>query len=104
MRNRHYARLLPISLHAPNIYTPQQWISAGAPVKQTVAVVDRLSYWVPRPPMQEIRASLSSRCTQVSEEDLVRDTGAKWKQEFQPSSGQREWRIKVVTNGCAPQS
>jgi hypothetical protein len=46
---------------------------------------------------------LSSRCTQVSEEELARDTGAKWKQEYQPSSGQREWRIKVVTYGCAPQ-
>jgi phage FluMu gp28-like protein len=53
--------------------------------------------------MDEIRKSLSSRCTQVSEEELARDTGAKWKQEYQPSSGQREWRIKVVTYGCAPQ-
>jgi Dolichyl-phosphate-mannose-protein mannosyltransferase len=101
--NRYYAGLLPTSLHAPNIYTPQQWISAGAPVKQTVAVVDGLSYWVPGPSMDEIRASLSARCTQVSEEDLARDTGAKWKQEYQPSSGQREWRIQVVTYRCAPQ-
>ena len=87
MTNRDYEGLLPSSLHAPNIYTPQQWISAGAPVKQTVAVVDGLSYWVPGPSMDEIRASLSSRCTQVSEEELARDTGAKWKQEYQPSSG-----------------
>ena len=101
--NRYYAGLLPASLHAPNIYTPQQWISAGAPVKQNVEVVDGLSYWVPGPSMEEIRASLSSRCTRVSEEDLVRDTGAKWKQKYQPASGQREWRIIVVTYGCAPQ-
>jgi hypothetical protein len=104
MTNRDYAGLLPTSLHAPDIYTPQQWISAGAPVTQTVAVVDGLSFWVPGPAMEKIRASLRSRCTQVSEEDLVRDSGAKWKQEYQPSSGQREWRIKVVTYGCAPQS
>jgi hypothetical protein len=103
MTNKYYAGLLPSSLHAPNIYTPQQWISAGAPVKQTVAVVDGLSYWVPGPSMDEIRASLSSRCTQVSEEELARDTGARWKQEYQPSSGQREWRIQVLTYGCAPQ-
>jgi hypothetical protein len=102
MTNRDYAGLLPTSLHAPNIYKPQQWISAGAPVKQTVAVVDGLSYRVPGPSMEEIRASLSSRCTRVSEEDLARDTGAKWKQEYQPASGQREWRIKVVTYGCSP--
>jgi hypothetical protein len=104
MTNRYYAGLLPTSLHAPDIYTPQQWISAGAPVKQTVAVVDGLSYWVPGPSMEEIRASLSSRCSKVGEEDLVRDTGAKWKQKYQPASGQREWRIKVVTYGCPPQS
>jgi hypothetical protein len=102
MTNRDYVGLLPTSLHAPNIYRPRQWISAGAPVKQTDAVVDGLSYWVPGPSMDEIRASLSSRCTQVSEEDLARDTGAKWKQEYQASGGQREWRIKVVTYGCAP--
>jgi hypothetical protein len=103
MTNRNFAGLLPSSLHAPNIDTPQQWISAGAPIKQTVAVVDGLRYWVPGPSMDEIRASLSSRCTQVSEEQLARDTGAKWKQEYQPSSGQWEWRIRVVTYGCAPQ-
>jgi hypothetical protein len=102
MINRYYAGLLPTSLHAPNIYTPQQWISASSPVKQTVEVVDGLSYWVPGPSMGEIRASLSSRCTQASEEDLVRDSGAKWKQKYQPASGQREWRIIVVTYGCAP--
>lgn len=103
MTNRYYAGLLPTSVRAPNIYTPQQWISTGAPVTQTVAVVDGLGYWVPGPSMEEIRASLKSRCTQVSEEELARDTGAKWKQEYQPSSGQREWRIKVATYGCAPQ-
>ncbi len=102
--NRNYAGLLPTSLRAPNIYTPQQWISAGAPVKQTVAVVDGLNYWVPGPSMEEIRAALSSRCSRVSEVDLVRDTGAKWKQKYQPASGQREWRIRVVIYGCPPQS
>jgi hypothetical protein len=104
MTNRQYAGLLPNSLRAPNIYTPQQWILAGTPVKQTVAVVDGLNYWVPGPSMEEIRASLSSRCTQRTEADLVRDTGARWKQKYQPASGQREWRIRVVIYGCPPQS
>jgi hypothetical protein len=104
MTNRQYAGLLPNSLRAPNIYTPQQWILAGTPVKQTVAVVDGLNYWVPGPSMEEIRASLSSRCTQRTEADLVRGTGARWKQKYQPASGQREWRIRVVIYGCPPQS
>jgi hypothetical protein len=44
-------------------------------------------------------AAIMPALVTVSDEDLVRDTGAKWRQKYQPSSGQREWRIKVVTYG-----
>ena len=99
----YFAGLLPGSLHAPNDYTPQQWIEAGSPTTQTVAVFDGLSFGVPPPSMDEIRAALSLRCKTIGEQDLVRDTGAKWKQEYQPTTGQRLWRIRVVTFGCAAQ-
>jgi len=46
---------------------------------------------------------LGSRCKLVGEQDLVRDAGAKWKQEYQPTTGQRVWRIRVVTYICAAQ-
>ncbi len=66
-------------------------------------VFDGPSYRVPGPSMEEIRAALSARCKTISEQDLVRDAGAKWKPEYQPPTGQRVWRIRVVTFGCALQ-
>ena len=99
----YFAGLLPLSVRAPDVYTPLQWQAAGEPTKQTMVVFDGLSFGVPGPSMDEIRASLSSRCKTIGEQDLVRDTGAKWKQEYQPATGQRLWRIRVVTYGCAAQ-
>jgi hypothetical protein len=99
----YFAGLLPSSVRAPNVYTPLQWQAAGEPTKQTVVVFDGLSFGVQGPSMDEIRASLSARCKTLGEQDLVRDTGAKWKQEYQPTTGQRVWRIRVVTYGCAAQ-
>jgi hypothetical protein len=66
-------------------------------------VFDGLSFAVPGPSMEEIRASLSSRCQPAGEEDLVRDTGARWKQQYQPTTGQRVWRIRVNSYECSPQ-
>ena len=83
----YFAGLLPGILHAPNVYTPQQGIEAGSPTTRTVAVFDGLSFGVPGPSMDEIRAELSARCKPLGEQDLVRDTGAKWKQEYQPTTG-----------------
>jgi hypothetical protein len=37
--------------------------------------------------MDEIRAASSARCTTVGEQDPVRDTAAKWKQEYEPTAG-----------------
>jgi hypothetical protein len=101
MTQGRFAGFLPLSLRAPNIYTPQQWIEAGAPTSSIVAVFDGLSFGVPPPSMDEIRGALNARCKTLGEQDLVRDTGAKWKQEYQPTTGQRVWRIRVVTYGCA---
>jgi hypothetical protein len=99
--NGYFAGVLPLSLHAHDVYTPQQWIDAGSPTSATVALFDGLSFGVPGPSMDEIRAALNARCKIKGEEDLLRDTGAKWKQEYQPTTGQRVWRIRVVTYGCA---
>ena len=98
--NGYFAGLLPRSLHAHDVYTPQQWIDAGSPTSTTVAVFDGLSFGVPGPSMDAVRANLSARCKVAGEQDLVRDSGAKWKQEYQPTTGQRVWRIRVVTYGC----
>jgi Dolichyl-phosphate-mannose-protein mannosyltransferase len=96
----YFAGLLPLSVRAPNIYTPQQWVDAGSPTSASVAVFDGLSFGVPGPSMEEIRATLSARCKAADEEDLVRDPGAKWKQQYQPTTGQRAWRIQINSYGC----
>ena len=102
MTNGNYVGLLPVSVRAPNVYTPEEWTVAGEPTSQTVVLYDGLSFGVPGPSMAELRTKLSTRCKNVSEQDLVHDIGAKWKQEYQPTSGQRTWRIEIVTYACAP--
>lgn len=99
--NGKYVGLLPVSVRAPNVYTPEEWTVAGEPTSQTVVLFDGLSFGVPGPSMGELREKLSARCKTVGEQDLVHDTGAKWKQEYQPTTGQRTWRIEVVTYECA---
>ena len=101
VRNGHFAGVLPATVRAANIYSPQEWIDAGSPVAQTVAVFDGLSYGVPGPSMEEIRHALNSRCASTGEDHLVHDSGARWKQEYQPVSGQREWRIQVNQYSCS---
>jgi len=103
MTSGHFAGFLPVSVRAPNIYTPQQWIDAGSPTSSTIAVFDGPSFGAPGPSMVEIRRTLSVRCNVVGVRDLVRDAGAEWKQRYQATTGQRVWRISVVTYGCAAQ-
>lgn len=99
--NGNYVGLLPVSVRATNVYTPEEWTAAGEPTSQTVVLFDGLGFGVPGPSMGELRATLSARCKTVSEQDLVHDTGAKWKQGYQPTTGHRAWRIEIVTYACA---
>jgi hypothetical protein len=101
--NGNVAGILPSSVRAPDIYSPQEWMETGAPTKPVAVVFDGLSFRGPGPSMEEIRAALSARCKTVGEQDPARHAGAKWKQEYQPTTGQRVWRIRVVPFGCALQ-
>jgi hypothetical protein len=103
VRNGHFAGFLPATVRAPNVYSPQQWIDAGSPVAKTVAVFDGLSFEVPGPSMDDIRRAINSKCEVTKEERFVHDSGAQWKQKYQPISGQREWRILVTSYGCSAQ-
>lgn len=102
VRNGHFAGILPVSVRAPNVYSPQEWVDAGSPVAQTVVLFDGLSFQVPGPSLEDIRRGLGARCEVADEEHYVRDSGARWKQEYQPTTGQRAWRIQVNTYHCAP--
>jgi hypothetical protein len=99
---RHnFAGFLPLSVRAANVYTPEQWAATGHPVNQNTWLFDGLSFQVPGPSMDELRAWLAARCQIVDEERLVPDAGAEWKRKYQPSTGQREWRIQEAQYNCA---
>jgi hypothetical protein len=51
--------------------------------------------------MEEIRHALNSQCASAGEDHLVHDSGARWKLEYQPVSGQREWRIQINQYSCS---
>lgn len=99
--NGYFAGFLPLSVRAPNVYTPQQWIAAGRPVNRETLLMDGLSFQVPGPPMDELRAWLNSRCTITNEQHFVHDSGAGWKRKYQPITDQRAWRIQETVYDCA---
>lgn len=100
-RNGHFAGLLPASVAAPKVFTPQQWVDAGSPLAKTVVLYDGLSFEAPGASMDDIRSLLSHRCEVAGNEHLVHDSGANWKQEYQPITGQRAWRIQISTYACS---
>jgi hypothetical protein len=102
-QNGHFAGFLPTSLHAPNVFTPQQWVDAGRPSAKTVVLYDGLSFEVPGASMDDVRHLLSPRCESTGEEHLTHDPGASWKRKVQPITGQREWRIQISTYSCPAQ-
>jgi hypothetical protein len=99
-QNGHFAGFLPTSLHASNVFTPQQWVDAGRPLAKTLVLYDGLSFEVPGASMDDVRRLLSSRCQSTGEDQLAHDPGANWKRKFQPTTGQREWRIQISTYSC----
>ena len=96
----HFSGYLPVTVRTPGVYFPQQWIDAGHPMARTVMLVNGLSFEVPGATIEDLRPLLDSRCKNVREQQLVHDSGAKWKREFQPITGQRAWRIQVTTYTC----
>lgn len=98
----HFRGLLPTSVRAPRIFTPQQWIDAGQPVGRSIVLINGLAYQAQGASIESVRPALDARCKAIKEEQQVRDAGVKWKQRFSPETGQRAWRIQISTYaGCA---
>ena len=62
--------------------------------------VNGLSFQVPGATIEDLQTILNARCKQTNEQRLVHDSGAEWKREYQPITGQRAWRIQVTTYSC----
>ncbi|HEY0703421.1 MAG TPA: glycosyltransferase family 39 protein [Candidatus Acidoferrales bacterium] len=96
----HFSGYLPVTVRTPGVYFPQQWIDAGRPMARTVMLVNGLSFEVPGATIEDLGPVLDAHCKKIDEQRLVHDSGAKWKREFQPVTGQRVWRIQVTTYTC----
>jgi hypothetical protein len=96
----HFSGYLPTTVHTPGVYSAQQWIDAGQPMARTVMLVNGLSFQVPGATIEDLQTILNARCKQTDEQRLVHDSGAEWKREYQPITGQRAWRTQVTTYSC----
>jgi hypothetical protein len=95
-----FVGLLPDSTRRTNVYDASQWIEAGQPVGPHTIIVMGLPFPTSGAPMDEARRWLNSRCILEKTERLVHDPGAELKQRFGPDTGQRPWRIEILTYAC----
>lgn len=91
--------LLPDSVRTANVYTPQQWMAAGRPVRPVVMLVKGVHYGTPAAPTDETQKWLDDHCHTDNVERSVRDSGADFKKTY-VSFSQPEWRVEVRNYSC----
>ena len=94
-----FAGLLPRA-HRKGIYDPDQWAIAGRPLGPTTLLIKGLHFSIPSGPTDEAESWLDMHCRLQTDDHLVNDPGARWKNRFAPQTGQTEWRIEVRTYSC----
>ena len=94
-----FAGLLPDSVRTPNVYTPQQWIDAGRPTRQTVILAEGLHYGTSADATDETEHWLDAHCSLRGVDKKVRDPGAGFKQRYAQLT-QLEWRVQVRNYSC----
>lgn len=95
----YFSGFLPVSVHHRGVYSPEQWLAAGAPLAPTMLFVKGLHYPT-QPSLEEAEHFLSEGCTLLNRQQMVYDAGAGWKQRFAPTLGQVPWRIHVSRYHC----
>ena len=94
-----FAGLLPASVRAENVYTPQQWLNAGRPTRKTVVMAEGEHYGSSADPTDETERWLDSHCALQGIEKKTRDSGANFKQIYARLT-QLEWRVQVRHYSC----
>lgn len=92
--------LLPGSVRHANVFTPSQWVEDGRPLHGNVLFITGMHFFMPEEPDVETERALDSTCNLLSDTKLVRDAGARWKNEFEPGIGSLEWRVEVRKYSC----
>ena len=95
-----FGGLLPDSVRRTNVYAPEQWIEAHHPAGPTTLLVKGLHYGTPDNSTNETQLWLDHQCSLTSDQQMVRDPGANWKQRYAPETGQLAWRIEVRKYSC----
>ena len=91
--------LLPESVRTANVYTPQQWIAAGRPIRPVMVLAKGVHYGTPAAPTDEAQKWLDDNCRIDSVARSVRDSGAAFKTLY-VSFSQPEWRVEVRNYSC----
>jgi 4-amino-4-deoxy-L-arabinose transferase-like glycosyltransferase len=96
---RHGPRPLEALPH-PNVYSPEDWISAGRPLKPVMNLVIGVPVYGPSDPLRGAEAWLDSHCRLESDNRELRDSGYAFKQRFFPQLGEPEWRVETRRYAC----
>lgn len=91
--------LLPDSVRTANVYTPQQWIAAGRPLRPVMVLAKGVHYGTPAAATDEAQKWLDDHCRSDKVERSVRDSGAALKKIY-VSFSQPEWRVEVRNYSC----
>jgi dolichyl-phosphate-mannose-protein mannosyltransferase len=94
-----FAGLLPDSVRAAGVYTPQQWIEAGTPMRPNMLLVEGVHYGNPADATGKAQSWLDQRCSLDNLERRVHDSAAGLKQSYVGFS-QPEWRVQVRNYSC----
>jgi hypothetical protein len=91
--------LLPDSVRASNVYTPQQWIDAGRPTRPQMILAEGVHYGTSVDATDNAQEWLETHCAPRGVEQKVRDPGASFKQNF-ARLPQPLWRVQVRNYAC----
>jgi hypothetical protein len=100
-----FSGILPDSVHAQGVFSPEQWIGKGPkgarPIAPHMMLVKGLHYGVPPAATDETEQWLDRNCHLTSDRLLAHDIGAELKLRFGPADNQIPWRVEVRSYDCA---
>jgi len=98
----HFAGSLPTQVTYPQVWSPEQWESAGRPLPSALMWVRGLSSQQQNEAMENAGDRLSQQCGERITRYMVRES--EWTERFYPEPGQAPWRIEIRQYSCGQPS